>query len=191
MCIAELTIEKMAKEYSIKEIVKTIVVTKQLQKINFQIRHPENVCHIIGIAVTSNLISDPVNSVMTVDSDGNPISIPDPDKGNTAGYLALSIAQKGDVIYSEDVSLDNNDYSDIPEKNLSNYYANIGQSAKHDKYLKTCIKTDKSVVEGYYEDTYSPNLSIEGSYTPKPYLYNVNIYIRYKVFQNESKEQKP
>lgn len=45
----------MSKLHPIKETVKVLYITKPNQKIRFQIRHPENVYAITGIAVTCSL----------------------------------------------------------------------------------------------------------------------------------------
>lgn len=168
----------MHKEYSIKETVKIITVTKQKQKINFQIRHPENVHAVIGIAVTSNLISE---------SAGGGLDFV--DKGNTAGYLALCIPQKGDVVFGDDVKVDNNDYADIPEKAVYGLQLNIASAKERDYYFKTYYKIDKAVLEGFYEDTYSPELTGEHG-EPKPYLYKIRIYLRYQVHPTIETEKK-
>lgn len=168
----------MSEKYHIKETVKVITVTKQKQKINFQIRHPENVHAVIGIAVTSNLISDPEGIDPTV-----------PPKGNTAGHLAISIPQKGDVVYGDDVKLDNNDYADIPEKTVYGIQFNIASAKKRQLYFNTFYKIDKAVLEGFYEDTYSPELN-GGDGLPKAYLYKIRIYLRYQVYPTIETEKK-
>lgn len=166
----------MSRKYHIKETVKVITVTKQNQKINFQIRHPENVHAVIGIAVTSNLISDP--EVMGYDA---------VSKGNTAGYLALSIPQKGDVVFGEDVKVDINEYADIPERDVYKLSFTIASAKKRQLYFNTFYKIDKAVLEGFYEDIYSPNL-FDGGGLPLIYLYKVRIYIRYQVFDDTPKD---
>lgn len=167
----------MSKRHHIKETVKVITVTKQKQKINFQIRHPENVHAVIGIAVTSNLISELVGGGLEVI-----------DKGNTAGYLSLSIPQKGDVVFGEDVKLDNNDYADIPEKTVYGIQFNIASAKERNQYFDTHYKIDKAVLEGFYEDTYSPELTDHG--VTKPYLYKIRVYLRYQVYPTIETDKK-
>lgn len=167
----------MHAEYHTKETVKVLVITKQKQKIRFQIRHPENVYAISGIAITSNLTPDDPGFGHIME-----------DKGNTAGHLALSIPQKGDIVFGEDVMLDNNDYADLPEKMVYGFTLDISQAKKRQHYFNTNYKIDKAVLEGYYEDIYSPEL-ISGGIS-KPFLYKVRIYIRYQVFAETDKLEK-
>ena len=157
----------MERIYPIKETVKIITVTKQSQKINFQIRHPENVAALIEIAVSGNKIADPKGA------DGV-------NKGNMLGHLSLSIPQKGDVVFGEDVMLDNNDYSEITEKTIFGTTLNISQSKKRQLYFKTCYHIDKAILEGFFQDVYSPNLFDEKG-NPLLYLYKIRIYLRYEV----------
>lgn len=165
----------MYKKHSIKETVKVLTVTKQKQKIRFQIRHPENAHSIIAIAVTSNLIID------------NPgFGDIGENKGNTAGHLSLSIPQKGDIVFGEDVMLDNNDYADLPEKVVNIITSDVSKAKKRQFYFKTRYQIDKAVLEGFYEDIYSPDLN-DGKGLPKTYLYKVSIYIRYQVNPDSSK----
>lgn len=167
----------MHSEYTIKETIKVLTVVRQKQKIRFQIRHPENAESIIGIAVTSNLIPDP-----PVFGDISP------DKGITAGHIALSIPQKGDVVFGDDVRADNNDYSDLLEKMVYGLTLDISQAKKRDYYFYTLYKIDKAVLEGFYEDIYSPEYNnTEG--VPKSYLYKIRIYIRYQMKMVAPKEE--
>jgi len=163
----------MESTYPIKETVKIITVTKQNQKIHFQIRHPENTEAVIGIAVTSNLTPD------ITDSSGG--STP-PDLRNTSGYLMLSIPQKGDEVYSEDVKLDKNEYSDFIEKAISGIQNNISKSKKRHFYFDTFFPVDKAILEGFYEDVYSPSLYDFTGHL-RSSLYQIRIYIRYQVKQ--------
>ena len=157
----------MHKPYPIKETVRTIVITKQKQKINFQIRHPENVSHIIAIAVTCDKIGEHVDPAVE-------------DKGNMAGHIVLSLPQKGDVIYSDDVRIDNNDYADIMEKTVWGLQLPIGQAKPRDYFFKTCFPVDKAVLEGFYEDFYSPQLTIDTGEVLHS-LYKIRVYIRYQI----------
>ncbi|MGZ3931678.1 MAG: hypothetical protein ACXVNO_01440 [Bacteroidia bacterium] len=152
----------MKPAYPIRDTVMIITVTKPLQKLRFQIRHPENVSEIIGIAVTSTLDKE------------------DSTKGNTCGYLTLSLPQKGDVAYSEDVRLDNEDFSDLAEINVWGLVSDIMYSKKNQMYFETSYPVDKAILEGFYEDTYSP-IAFNPIGEPKPVLYKIRVYLRYKV----------
>jgi len=161
----------MKKVYPIKETVKVITVTKPYQKINFQIRHPENMEAIIGIAVTSDKMPDAPPPAST----GAPL-------GSMVGQLSLSIPQKGDIVFGDDVMIDNNDYSDLTEKTVFGLIYDISQSKKKGLYFETLYPVDKAMLEGYYEDVYAPSLfNSHGDFLP--YLYKIRIYIRYKVKQ--------
>lgn len=173
----------MAKEYNIKETVTTLIIYKQAQKIKFQIRHPENVHAIIGIAVTSNMKAPPPGEVRSV--------IP---KGDNVGYIALSIPGKGDIVYGDDVKLDNNEYADLLEQALWELSLPISQAKHRQFYFETFYKIDKALLEGFYEDVYfptnsygvigiSPKQVIDGYGTMEvaPALYKIRIYIRYQV----------
>jgi hypothetical protein len=159
----------MKSVYPIKETVKVITITKPNQKINFQIRHPENMDAIIGIAVTSDKMPDaPAYGVGSI--------------GNMVGQLSISIPQKGDIVFGDDVMLDNNDYSDLTEKIVYGLTYDISQSKKRGLYFETLYPVDKAMLEGYYEDVYAPSLfNSKGELLP--YLYKIRIYIRYKVKQ--------
>lgn len=152
----------MKPAYPIKDTVTIITVTKPLQKIRFQVRHPEYASELIGIAVTATLDKE------------------DPSKGNTCGYLTLTLPQKGDVAYSEDVRLDNNDFSDLMEINVWGLTADVMSSKKNQFYFETCFPIDKAIMEGFYEDTYSP-ITFLATGEPKPFLYRIRIYARYKL----------
>ncbi len=166
----------MSKANIIKETVKVITITKQLQKINFQIRHPENVFAIVGIAVTCNKIPEFTGDLL-------------PSKGNTAGHISMAIAQKGDVVFSDDVKVDANDYADIPEKRVYCLQFDIASAKKRQLYFKTFYRIDKALLECFYEDSYSPTLTnIEGIVLP--YLYKIRIYIRYQAIDINQKETK-
>jgi len=168
----------MSAIYPIKETVKVITVTKQNQKIHFQLRHPENVSTMIGIAVTASLstLSDIVPPVPALND------------SNMAGHLSLALPQKGDVVFSDDVKIDNNDYADIPEKIIYGLQSNIAASKKRQYYFETEYKTDRAVLEGYYEDIFAPSLTDENGIL-KPFLYKVRIYVRYQVKKTEIKEK--
>jgi hypothetical protein len=169
----------MYTEYHIKETVTVLTVTKQKQKIRFQIRHPENVYSITGIAVTSNLLPDVVD--MGRDLGGV-------DKGITAGHLALSLPQKGDIVYGDDVRLDDNNYGDFLEREVYQVITDISFAKKRDYYLRSNFKINKAILEGFYEDIYSPDLTnTEG--VPKAYLYKIRVYIRYQMKTIEPKEE--
>lgn len=161
----------MTSKFPIKITVTTLIVKKPFQKINFQVRHPENTESIIGIAVTCNLslgFFDPALGFLT----------------DTAGYLSLAVPQSGDVVYGEDVKQDNNDYSDIPTKMIYGLVHPIGEAKKRDFFLSTHIKTDKAMLEGFYEDILSQN-PIPDIGIPL-YPYRIKIYLKYQ--RNELNE---
>jgi hypothetical protein len=170
----------MHSDYPIKETVKVLTVTKQQQKINFQIRHPENVFAIIGIAITCDKISDQADP-----------GVPDfVNKGSMAGFLSLAIPQKGDVVFSDDVQIDNNEYADLVEKAVWGLALDISGAKKRDYYLKTFIKIDKAVLEGFYEDTYSPSIT-SNTGELLSYLYKIRIYVRYQMTSDYKITEKP
>ena len=207
----------MSSRYSIKNTVKIVSINKPNQKIRFQIRHPENVYAIIGIAVTCSLTSKRNRSVFN-SIEANPIQLnnvsvafeipKDITIGNevipkdvgqievsvkssisdVAGHLTLAIAEKGDVVYTEDVRVDNNDYSELLEKNLIPSFVPKEQylSGKGKFYFETLFLITDAVLEGYYEDLFftAPLLKEESMYKDTD-LYQVKIYIRYQTIKTE------
>jgi len=161
----------MSSKFPIKTTVTTLIVKNPFQKINFQIRHPENTESIIGIAVTCNLsfgFFDPALGIIK----------------DTAGYLSLAIPQQGDVVYGEDVKLDNNDYSDITTKMIFGIVHPVGEAKKRDFFLSTHIRTDKAMLEGFYEDVFAHN-SIPDMGIPV-YPYRIKIYLKYQKTREET-----
>lgn len=194
----------MSNRNVIKNTVKVLTINKPNQKIRFQIRHPENVYAIIGIAVTCSLTADgsipaevPIPKALAKDlvipivtlntttaSTGNfPISNNIKD---VAGHLTLAITDKGDVVYTDDVRIDNNDYSELVEKNLIPSFVPKEQylSGKGKFYFETKFLVTDAILEGYYEDLFFPKsaLSDVSGYSMKN-LYQVNVYIRYQTTQ--------
>jgi hypothetical protein len=162
----------MSSRYSIKNTVKILTINKPNQKIRFQIRHPENVYAIIGIAVTCSL---PTTKVIF-------------GLGDVAGVLTLAIAEKGDVVFADDVKIDNNNYSDLLEQQLFTpfFLAEQYQSGKGKHYFETNYLVTDAMLEGYYEDVIFPKalLSAISAYKTAD-LYNVKIYIRYQTIKTE------
>lgn len=154
----------------IKESVYGLTILKPLQKIRFQIRLPENVCAITGFGTTSNKLSE-----------GYVPEYGEVYKGDTVGLLTLSLPGKGDVIFGEDVKVDDNDYADFFEKTLPSNYVPYVYAKKRNIYLDTFVKITNPLLEGYYQDVYNPFVTIgeDGLYH---YLYKVRLYIRYQVF---------
>lgn len=207
----------MSSRYSIKNTVKIVSINKPNQKIRFQIRHPENVYAIIGIAVTCSLTSKRNRSVFN-SIEANPIQLNNvsvafeipkditigsevipKDVGqievsvkssvsDVAGHLTLAIAEKGDVVYTEDVRVDNNDYSELLEKNLILSFVPKEQylSGKGKFYFETLFLITDALLEGYYEDLFftAPLLKEESMYKDTD-LYQVKIYIRYQTIKTE------
>lgn len=207
----------MSSRYSIKNTVKIISITKPNQKIRFQIRHPENVFAIIGIAVTCSLTTKRTRSLVGTIAT-NPIQLSEAivavatpkditigsevipkevglinvainnNLSDVAGHLTLAIAEKGDVVYTEDVRVDNNDYSELLEKNLIPSIAPKEQylSGKGKFYFETLFLITDALLEGYYEDLFftAPLLKDETIYSDVV-LYQVKIYIRYQTKKTE------
>ena len=207
----------MSSRYSIKNTVKIVSINKPNQKIRFQIRHPENVYAIIGIAVTCSLTSKRTRSVVN-SIETNPIQLSDASiaveipkdiiigsevipknvgqievsvksgVSDVAGHLTLAIAEKGDVVYTEDVRVDNNDYSELLEKNLIPSFVPKEQylSGKGKFYFETLFLITDAILEGYYEDLFftAPLLKDETMYNTAD-LYQVKIYIRYQTIKTE------
>lgn len=207
----------MSSRYSIKNTVKIVSINKPNQKIRFQIRHPENVYAIIGIAVTCSLTSirtrSVLNSIEAIPIQLNNVSVAveipkditigseviPKDVGqievsekngvsDVAGHLTLAIAEKGDVVYTEDVRIDNNDYSELLEKNLIPSFVPKEQylSGKGKFYFETLFLITDAMLEGYYEDLFftAPQLKNETVYNDAV-LYQVKIYIRYQTIKTE------
>ena len=107
---------------------------------------------------------------------------------NMVGHLTLAIAEKGDVIFTDDVQLDNNNYSDLWERNFFGssmpkfYYL----SGKGKPYFETNYLVTESILEGYYEDAFFPKLKPnEEPPKVKGNLYQVRVYIRYQTLKEE------
>jgi hypothetical protein len=207
----------MSSRYSIKNTVKIVSINKPKKKISFQIRHPENVYAIIGIAVTCSLTSrrtrsevntieaNPLplvpisvdvqipkviiiaNDVIPKDAEQTDVSIKN-SISDVAGHLTLAIAEKGDVVYTEDIRVDNNDYSELLEKNLIPSFVPKEQylSGKGKFYFETLFLITDAILEGYYEDLFftAPLLKEESMYKDTE-LYQVKIYIRYQTIKTE------
>ncbi len=157
----------MSNRHPIKEKVILLNITKPKQKIRFQIRHPETVNSIIGLAVTSNL-----SYLITSKT----------NYGNTAGVLTIAIAQQGDISYSEAVRIDNNDYVDFTEKTIynTNSEVELTKIGKRITYFETHFPIKEAISEGYYEDVFLKDpLLIEEFISKGDVFYQVRIYIRY------------
>lgn len=173
----------MSHRHPIKETVKLIYITKPNEKIRFQIRHPENVHAIVGIAVTCSMIKLDEKKEL----------------GNIAGYLSLAIPEKGDVVFGEDVKIDTNDYTE-PLEQLTRALTSeksVSFSGKKRTYFNTHYHIKDAILEGYYEDTYLPakrNYQITvggikgeviGQLLPEKNesYYCIRLYIRYQTTQ--------
>lgn len=207
----------MSSRYPIKNTVKIVSINKPNQKIRFQIRHPENVYAIIGIAVTCSLTSKRTRSVLNsieansiqlnnvsvaveipkditigsevIPKDVGQIEVSEKNGvSDVAGHLTLAIAEKGDVVYTEDVRADNNDYSELLEKNLILSFVPKEQylSGKGKFYFETFFLITDAILEGYYEDLFftAPLLKEESMYKDTN-LYQVKVYIRYQTIKTE------
>lgn len=167
----------MSNRYPIKETVKVLTITKPNQKIRFQIRHPENVYAIIGIAVTCSLgLSG---------KDGDMASGQRAIK-NMAGHLTLAIAEKGDVIFTDDVQVDTNNYTDLIEKRIigSFFPGFYNWSGTGKVYFETNYLVTESILEGYYEDAFFPKLTLNDDPPNRAEtLYQVRVYLRYQTLK--------
>lgn len=133
----------------LKDQIKTIRITKPNQKIRFQVRHPENALSLVGIAVSCNAYAFRELDII---------------KGKTAGHLSLMIAEKGDVAFGEDVQIDNNQYNDLTEKRCWFEAAKtISKIGKRLSYFETNYKITQALMEGYYEDTFLGNVSLNAT----------------------------
>lgn len=127
--------------------IKKLLITKPNQKIRFQIRHPENAAHIIGLTATC---SQYPQSTFTL------------TRGSTVGYLTLSIAEKGDLAFGQDVKWDKNTLQDITEKKCQAFQATpIAKIATQQSYFETDLEITKAVMEGFYEDVFLDNDALE------------------------------
>lgn len=187
----------MSKLHPVKETVKVLYITKPNQKIRFQIRHPENVYAITGIAVTCTLGAKRKEKVSTA---------------SNAGTLHLAIAAKGDVAFTEDVKVDSNNYSDFTEGQTftMSIVKGIASEGRRLSYFETEYKITDAIMEGYYEDNflteygYAINLEAalaeaiplrekgiviipgsEISPIKEKQLYKVTVYIRYSTIKPE------
>lgn len=147
--------------------MKTVYITKLLQKINFQFRHPENAKSITGIMVNCNLFFDKrFNSA-----------------GNQVGTIALSNSQKGDVFYSQAALLDQNDYRQYLERVIypTIVKRNLSQWGKQFNWFKTNIPIKNAMMDCYYEDTISKQYVNELGEGLQTLPYEVMLYIQYDL----------
>lgn len=130
-----------------KIIIKTLLISKPNQKLRFQIRHPENAERIIGLATSCSHFAQ---------------SVFDLAKGSTVGYLTLSIAEKGDLAFGQDVKWDKNEYQDITEKNCRALHGNtLSKIGTRQSYFETDLEITKAVMEGFYEDVFLGPITLE------------------------------
>ncbi len=147
--------------------LKTVYVTKSLQKINFQFRHPENAKSIRGLFLSCNLYFDKrFNRV-----------------GKQVGTLALSNSQKGDVFYSQVATLDNNDYRQYLERVIypSIVKRNLSQWGKQHTWFKTNIPIQHAMMDCYYEDTISTQYVNDLGEVLPTLPYEVILYVQYDL----------
>jgi hypothetical protein len=147
--------------------LKTVYVTKLLQKINFQFRHPENAKSIIGIMVNCNLYYDKrFNGV-----------------GKQVGTMALSNSQKGDVFYSQVAQFDDNDYRQTLERVIypTIVKRNLSQWGKQFTWFKTNIPIQHAMMDCYYEDTISVQYKNDFGELIETLPYEVILYIQYEL----------
>ena len=166
----------MDKELNIKYVIHEIVITKPMEKIRFQMRHPENVDCITGIAVTC-----------TCSGVGKKEKV---NRGNNAGYLSLAIPDKGDVMYSENVQADKNIFFEFAKQSIFSTIQRNGfqYTSKQRTYFDTHIPVTRAFMEGFYEDALFETLRLSKPTFPiiyaiiegKQALYKVKVYLRYE-----------
>jgi hypothetical protein len=133
----------------LKDQIKTLLIAKPNQKIRFQVRHPENAIRLVGIAVSCNAYTLKEFALI---------------KGKTAGHLSLIIAEKGDVAFGEDVTIDNNQYRDITEKRCwFEPMKSLSKIGKRLSYFETDYTITQAIMEGYYEDVFLNSVSLSAS----------------------------
>ena len=170
----------MSKQRNYKETVSVIYITKPKQKLRFQIKHPENVEAVIGVAVSCTMIKPKVKTARDI-----------------AGLLSISIPQKGDIVFGEAVRIDDNNYLEVLEAKTFGSFFNksFWFAGKKLDYFKTYYKVDEAIMESFYEDISLPvkqffksiyggtdNIKLSNV---KPlnerYYYILRIYLQYKT----------
>lgn len=151
--------------------LKTVYVTKQLQKINFQFRHPENAKSITGLLLSCNLFLEKRFNGM----------------GKQVGTLALSNSQKGDVFYSQVAKLDDNDYRQYLERVIypTIVKRNLSQWGKQYTWFKTNIPIQHAMMDCYYEDTISKKYFNDLGEVLPTLPYEVILYVQYDLKQEK------
>lgn len=152
----------MSKPLNLKYTVTVLPVNRIKEKIRFQIRHPENVSCITGIAVTTSL---------------------KPWKGDV-GLLTLSIPGKGDVFFSQEVKEVETNYNELIQPGIFNPTPKIYSGGKRlHTYFDTNVPVTESLLEGFYESF----VPLAGGMTAgKPIeVYRVTIYLRYERIKKE------
>jgi hypothetical protein len=166
----------MKKYLDIKYVVKVLQITRGGQKIHFTIRHPENARCLTGVAMTTSNAS-----LRHIDASPKP---------TVCGTLALAIADKGDVFYTDGLRIDVNDVRDYVEGIQSGYAfskGDHGRAGTRMGYFETCIPICSALMEGYYEDTNTRGgggggkrlASLGGGFETGGYT--VTLYLRYQL----------
>jgi hypothetical protein len=158
----------------IRSVVNSIEANSiQLNNVSVAVEIPKD------ITIGSEVIPKDVGQIEVSEKNG---------VSDVAGHLTLAIAEKGDVVYTEDVRVDNNDYSELLEKNLIPSFVPKEQylSGKGKFYFETLFLITDAILEGYYEDLFftAPQLKNETVYNDAA-LYQVKIYIRYQTIKTE------
>lgn len=180
----------MSNRNHIQTKVNTLIIKKPFEKIRFQIRHPENAFAVIGIAISTNLYLLNLNGGFNVGGmSGSSPTLPatiDTNLETIAGKINLAIPDKGDVVYTDDVHISNNNFIDISQSrinatlstlNFIQVNQNFSVSGKQFTFFETFYKIKSAILEGYYESNYLPPPPIQFS-TP---LYQVKVYIKYQM----------
>lgn len=148
-----------------KYLVVPIAVTKALQKIHLQVRHPENAEAITGIAVNMNFHICSCTSATT-----------------SIAHISLAIPQQGDVVYNDLLKVIQNDYREQEEKIINSNLpsATFPFSGKKLSYFETYYPIEQAIAEVFFESYYNPPPPTDPE-SPNPAAFEVKLYIRYKL----------
>ena len=148
----------------IKRTVQVLSISKVSQKIAFQVRHPENAKTLLGIYVTTTL-----SRAIKTDA-----------RITVAGNLSLARPGKGDVIYTQDVKVDNNQTND-QTTNASGALADdehFTRNGTQRSFYETNLCIHDAIWDGLYDDIY---LSYASMLKEAPY-YKITLYLIYELY---------
>ncbi len=136
--------------------VVVIPVYKQKEKIRFQVKHPEDVDCITGIAITNNATIS---------------------KGDLAA-LTLSIPAKGDVFFIDAFPLETAKHNELMGLDgIFKSVSNVFLAGKRREYFETNIAITGKIMEGYLESNSDLGGAAAGDL---PEAYRVVLYLRYE-----------